>query len=734
MACNKKIRSTRKMNVGGLVGSTLSGVAGGTTLGPAGMLIGGGIGLAQGISNYLEDKQQETYQQDLLKQQQLRIRQNAFNNSLVPQYQNIPLMPYGGSVQTGMVELERGEVYRTPDGIMSTIPMSYPSHAQGGVPMELPVGTDVLGKKKIMGKEFKEIGRKLEKAQSKYLKALESNLTNITANTAERSLSNISKQFNGLFELQGEDTGYYKMPDGGVVPASYKADSTIITNYRPTLIKTQDYRDYQKADIGDILSSRPLYNPTNPKQIIATENYYKGVPGAIYLRPGDTTGDYIERYTTPEGNIRFAGSELPNTEYAKGGTIHIKPENRGKFNATKAKTGKSTEELTHSKNPLTRKRAIFAQNAAKWRKGEYGLKVFADGGLSGSEDMYPSGKGKTKKYPMVSKSDFARPGSRSYPIPTKADAIDALRLASLHGASDVKAKVYTKYPSLRKGEDGLTIDYNDNPILQGVNAGYTWVNPMSQYTAPQVPTYTMNQNTNPTNLIPYANEMINPLSTTKNYNFDLGNIMSTTGQLAPVAYNISRGLQEPEQLTPSDYYNPYNNQIRNAMINRRYNISPELESNKLAEATYYRNLMESAPSTSQYLGGLQAGQIATQRANAAAIARKQNIDNQYLAEQAQMDYSLGRDIANIDYQISDINARAGATQRNLIGTGLGQLSQFAQNKELMNNQVIRDAQRLNLLPDLIANYTFENGKWKFKATGREVPVEEVMNYVKGKMK
>lgn len=55
----------------------------------------------------------------------------------------------------------------------------------------------------------------------------------------------------------------------------------------------------------------------------------------------------------------------PN-EYSKGGSIHIKPENRGKFNATKRRTGKTTEELTHSKNPLTRKRAIFAQNAKKW--------------------------------------------------------------------------------------------------------------------------------------------------------------------------------------------------------------------------------------------------------------------------------------------------------------------------------------------------------------------------------
>ena len=45
--------------------------------------------------------------------------------------------------------------------------------------------------------------------------------------------------------------------------------------------------------------------------------------------------------------------------------IHIDPKNKGKFNATKKATGKSTAELTHSKNPVTKKRAVFAQNAAK---------------------------------------------------------------------------------------------------------------------------------------------------------------------------------------------------------------------------------------------------------------------------------------------------------------------------------------------------------------------------------
>lgn len=50
--------------------------------------------------------------------------------------------------------------------------------------------------------------------------------------------------------------------------------------------------------------------------------------------------------------------------------IKIKKKNIGAFTATKKKTGKTTEQLTHSKNPLTRKRAIFAQNAAKWHKGK----------------------------------------------------------------------------------------------------------------------------------------------------------------------------------------------------------------------------------------------------------------------------------------------------------------------------------------------------------------------------
>lgn len=82
----------------------------------------------------------------------------------------------------------------------------------------------------------------------------------------------------------------------------------------------------------------------------------------------------------------------------------------------------------------------------------------AMGGLSRDKD-YGS---KKKPYPSVAKKDFAG-GHRSYPIPTKTDAVDALRLAGLHGRNDVKAKVYNKYPELRKkGNVGLVVSISGN--------------------------------------------------------------------------------------------------------------------------------------------------------------------------------------------------------------------------------------------------------------------------------
>lgn len=109
-------------------------------------------------------------------------------------------------------------------------------------------------------------------------------------------------------------------------------------------------------------------------------------------------------------------------------------------------------------------KAVSSPDVQKWIQEngkKYNIKRM--GGLNRKQD-YGS---KRKPYPTVNSSDFAG-GNRSYPIPTKADAIDALRLAGLHGRNDVKTKVYAKYPSLKKAPFGTKYPY-ENDILIGVN-------------------------------------------------------------------------------------------------------------------------------------------------------------------------------------------------------------------------------------------------------------------------
>lgn len=329
---------------------------------------------------------------------------------------------------------------------------------------------------------------------------------------------------------------------------------------------------------------------------------------------------------------------MNNTNQFKKGGIYIKPENRGKFNATKKRTGKTTEELTHSSNPVTRKRAIFAQNARKW-----------------------------------------------------------------------------KHP------DGTIIDGDPNP-----DGGFVYKSPWQVeeplYTAPTVNQYTINQNTTPTNPIPFANEMIAEPKNTIGLGSKVGNAFGAVAELAPTLYNLGQGMfGRDENFNYTDYLNPYLNEIRDTMRNRRYDVSPELQSNRLGQAMYNYNLRNTGASPSQLAGGLAVGSVARQRADAAAFAAANNMNNQYLSEQAQMDYQLGNDISNLKSTGYDLNLRNRAAKRNYTTTGLSQLQQYYQNKRLMANQAAIDQQRLALLPDLFANYLYnpKTGSFYFNQGGNQ---------------
>lgn len=114
-------------------------------------------------------------------------------------------------------------------------------------------------------------------------------------------------------------------------------------------------------------------------------------------------------------------------------------------------------------------------NAQQRFKKNNGIKD--DGSKQRNGGLTSKDRGSSKRpYPSVSSKDFAG-GNRSYPIPTKVDAIDALRLAGLHGRSDVRSKVYNKYPELRKKAEigtniSLASSYDNEDFLNRITKGH----------------------------------------------------------------------------------------------------------------------------------------------------------------------------------------------------------------------------------------------------------------------
>lgn len=125
-----------------------------------------------------------------------------------------------------------------------------------------------------------------------------------------------------------------------------------IKNIKDNILPT-DINDYS------VILDNNIYMPGTANHELG--HVADGLAGSRKIQDFDSGKEYITN--TYLNYLANPNNAIPS--YKDGG-IHIKKKNRGKFNALKKRTGKSTEELTHSKNPLTRKRAIFAQNAAKW--------------------------------------------------------------------------------------------------------------------------------------------------------------------------------------------------------------------------------------------------------------------------------------------------------------------------------------------------------------------------------
>lgn len=170
----------------------------------------------------------------------------------------------------------------------------------------------------------------------------------------------------GLFSLENlrKTTPKEKKTTG----KNYIEDSNMPYGKYKTYLKENKLEDGIESQMNYYINE---YLPSREESFKIENLNSKDINDAVeYLFKMQGTKFDPKQTTTMKKRAEF----FKNSKFENGGkmSIHIKPENRGKFNATKKRTGKTTEELTHSKNPLTRKRAIFSQNAKKWKHANGG--------------------------------------------------------------------------------------------------------------------------------------------------------------------------------------------------------------------------------------------------------------------------------------------------------------------------------------------------------------------------
>lgn len=177
------------------------------------------------------------------------------------------------------------------------------------------------------------------------------------------------------------------------------------------------------------------------------------------------------------------------------------------------------------------------------------------------------------------------------------------------------------------------------------------------------------------------------------------NFSSLSG-LSPILYNWIQSRRRPE--TEDQVLNPYSGAINRAMASRRLNIEPTLAANRRSRAIARNNMARLNPNTGMnlaYGNQLATGEYAQ---NASVYANRDNANNQYLGEYANMMNNLGQQYIQNTVLTNDLNARNRAAARNFGATAAGQLGQWSQTKEKMRNEAARDAMIYPYLRNFLA--------------------------------
>lgn len=669
-------------------------------------------------------------------------------------------MAHGGYSDAN-AELEKGEPFRTPDGKIYKVSDNAPTHAQGGVQLNLPQGTEILGKNTIMGQQFKKLGSSLKRAQDRADKILNEPSTNLSRQTALRNLNNVQRQWDSLMNIQesqkAEET-MGKYPTGGSIKSYSK--------------KNLNTFERVGTDYDEMYSYK-----FNPNDSTLHEKYYYGKPDSTFMferlgnqyygevnKPNSQPIIYDESNPIPAEALKRTNTAIKNIkQYPTGGKVTKSVEEFNKKygtdyvslgDFTKYNMGQGTASQDYEKllQMMTsqpnyqqlEKRAEIAgiqkdinavqnlisnpvkpyeynereelENAAQKMYAKGGkIKKYSTGGWSKEEVSWMNNlpdsfyEGFAKSQPKIAGQDV------SYDIP----ALKKYTENVLSGQDKyLGGNEWSSYPAMKNYYQN---DYSKNYTIAGRSKNtLAPMVPKSMYQDKGVQESGISgkmpiSSVDPNALAPVRSNAPGTVLNTDKF-ASIGNAgwqdyLMGAGIAAPALYNLVRGLFEKSaRLDANKYRNPYESEALGALRNNKYNydIDPILREIRTGNNIADYNSKNYSRSTGEMLNRMQANVAQRNRSVTDAYTQKYNIENQANMQSknayANALLGAGQNRAANTQNIDMWNMQADAAKRNMIGTALSQGQQGIQQYIGMRNQNRNDQLRMAALQQALQNY------------------------------
>lgn len=434
-------------------------------------------------------------------------------------------------------------------------------------------------------------------------------------------------------------------------------------------------------------------------------------------------------------------------KYRKGGGIYIKPSKRGTFTAAASKHDMGVQEFASkvlankgSYSSAMVKKANFARNAAKWHRegGEV-----SDDEKPNTTKLYST---PNPKRPSLTPEQINKSNTLTGP-----NKVKYLLQVAPEETKNLLAGKARKFEHGGTPTSYIRYDENNNPITADQQYGTSFDNTTFLPNGMSIPNYVLDRyGTQNADFSNYVNAPENyqrentpqyvPAPTPNSPEYLLGNnpwdkpaldsfykgapdtslndtgagdnpsnfgkILRTAGELAPIGYNLYRGLQKPTTLKQEDYQNPYENKVRDLYANRKIDMTPIENEIRDTYSIGLSNIGKGTKSSGQVLSGKSA--LFASRMNALAKAKlaAQQANNQYRGEEANALSGLGDRYAARKLGITDINMRSRAARNAFLGQAASDISQYSQGTN-------RDNIYQNMLENVFTDYFYNRDKQRY---------------------